>query len=103
MRSQLRTIWATEDADLRVPLGRLNSAYPDTFTFAVDGLIGASPETLVQSSRGAVTARVLAGFLDRGTRDVALVVHAPRIGVVVAGSSPPRLRASSEIMGNRDA
>ena len=53
-------------ADLRVPLGRLAAAYPDTFTFAVDGLLGASPETLVQSIGGRVTARVLAGSSARG-------------------------------------
>ncbi|MGR9852510.1 chorismate-binding protein, partial [Escherichia coli] len=34
--------------------------------FAVDGLIGASPETLVTVSRGTVTARVLAGTTARG-------------------------------------
>ena len=54
------------NADLRLPLGRLNSAYPETFTFAVDGLMGASPETLVQSSHGSVSARVLAGSSARG-------------------------------------
>lgn len=58
-------------ADLRLPLGRLNSAYPETFTFAVDGLLGASPETLVQSSRGSVSARVLAGSSARGADAVA--------------------------------
>lgn len=53
------------DADLRAPLGRLAVAYPDTFTFAVDGLVGASPETLVRSVGGAVSARVLAGSSAR--------------------------------------
>ena len=36
------------DADLRPVIARLAQAYPDTFTFAVDGLIGSSPETLVR-------------------------------------------------------
>lgn len=54
------------DADLRLPLGRLAAAYPDTFTFAVDGLVGASPETLVRASGGTVSARVLAGSAARG-------------------------------------
>ena len=49
------------NADLRRPLDALHAAYPDTFTFAVAGLIGASPETLVRSSRGQLSARVLAG------------------------------------------
>ena len=53
-------------ADLRVLLGDLATGYPDTWTFAVDGLIGSSPETLVTASRGTVTARVLAGSAPRG-------------------------------------
>ena len=66
------------NADLRVPLERLSSRYLDCWTFAVDGLIGASPETLVRSTSGAVSARVLAGtrgrhaddaVRDRGARD----------------------------------
>ncbi len=55
-----------ETADLRLPLHRLANAYPDTFTFAVDGLIGSSPETLVRASGGIVSARVLAGSAARG-------------------------------------
>jgi len=54
------------DADLRRLVRALASAYPDTWTFAVDGLIGASPETLVTVSGGTVTARVLAGTIARG-------------------------------------
>jgi len=55
-----------ERADLRVLLGELATGYPDTWTFAVDGLIGSSPETLVTASHGSVTARVLAGSAPRG-------------------------------------
>src|SRR6185503_13252608 len=44
-------------ADLRRLVRALASGYPDTWTFAVDGLIGASPETLVTVSGGTVTAR----------------------------------------------
>lgn len=54
-------------ADLRRLVRALSHDYPDTWTFAVDGLIGASPETLVTASRGVVTARVLAGTIPRGT------------------------------------
>ena len=54
------------DADLRLPLARLAEAYPDTFTFAVAGLMGSSPETLVRARGGTVTARVLAGSAARG-------------------------------------
>ncbi|WP_010205406.1 isochorismate synthase [Salinibacterium sp. PAMC 21357] len=54
------------NADLRVPIDALAACYPDTFTFAVDGLIGSSPETLVRVQNGAVSARVLAGSAARG-------------------------------------
>jgi len=54
-------------ADLRVPLANLARAYPDTFTFAVEGLLGSSPETLVRVSGSTVTARVLAGSAARGS------------------------------------
>lgn len=53
-------------ADLRRFVRALASDYPDTWAFAVDGLIGASPETLVTVSAGTVTARVLAGTAARG-------------------------------------
>ena len=52
-------------ADLRVPLGRLAERYLDCWTFAVDGMLGASPETLIRSTAGAVSARVLAGTRAR--------------------------------------
>ena len=54
------------DADLRRLVRALAAAYPDTWTFAVEGLIGASPETLVTVADGTVTARVLAGTTARG-------------------------------------
>ena len=60
-----------EGADLRVLLAELASGYPGTWTFAVDGLIGASPETLVTAHRGSVTARVLAGSAPRGADTLA--------------------------------
>ena len=53
-------------ADLRVAVGRLALGYPDCWTFAVDGFVGSSPETLVGVRDGAVTARVLAGSSARG-------------------------------------
>jgi menaquinone-specific isochorismate synthase len=54
------------EADLRLVAATLLTAYPDCYAFAVDGLIGASPETLVKSERGEVSARVLAGSAARG-------------------------------------
>lgn len=64
-----------ENADLRVPLSRLAKRYIDCWTFAVDGMIGASPETLIRSIHGNVYARVLAGTRRRSddeSRDLAL-------------------------------
>ncbi len=51
--------------DLRAPLRRLASSYPGCWTFAVDGLIGATPELLVRRERGLITSRVLAGTIRR--------------------------------------
>lgn len=53
-------------SDLRRLVRALSTGYPDTWAFAVDGLIGASPETLVTVHNGTVTARVLAGTIGRG-------------------------------------
>lgn len=50
-----------EDIDVRAVLGRLNSAYPNCWTFNVAGLVGATPELLIGVSEGQVTSRVLAG------------------------------------------
>lgn len=55
------------ESDLRRVLVDLSLGYPDTWTYAVDGLIGSSPETLVRVARGTVTARVLAGSAGRGS------------------------------------
>jgi len=53
-------------ADLRRVLMELALGYPDTWTFAIDGFLGASPETLLRVSRGGLSARVLAGSTARG-------------------------------------
>jgi menaquinone-specific isochorismate synthase len=53
-------------ADRRLPVARLALGYPDCWTFAVDGFIGSSPETLVVVDDGSVFARVLAGSAARG-------------------------------------
>jgi menaquinone-specific isochorismate synthase len=54
------------ESDLRRALVEFALGYPDCWTFAVDGLVGASPETLVRVHHGAVDARVLAGTASRG-------------------------------------
>lgn len=58
------------ESDVRRALVELALGYPDCWTFAVDGLVGSSPETLVRVHHGTVTARVLAGTRSRG-RDAA--------------------------------
>ena len=55
-----------DEAALRATIRQLAEDYPDTWVFAVDGLIGASPETLVRVDHGQVSARVLAGTAARG-------------------------------------
>lgn len=55
------------DADRRALLRELADRYPDCLTFAVDGLVGASPETLVSVHAHEASARVLAGSTERGT------------------------------------
>ncbi len=62
--------------DIRIPLGRLADRYTDCWTYAVDGMIGASPETLVRQTDGSITARVLAG--TRGRRDAVAADHRER-------------------------
>jgi menaquinone-specific isochorismate synthase len=61
--------------DVRAPLRRLSTAYPNCWTFHVDRLFGATPEMLVRRERGLVTSRVLAGTIRRtgdDARDLAL-------------------------------
>ncbi len=63
-----RDLYATaaEDIDPRIPLRRLADRYPECFTFACDGLIGATPELLISRDGGQVSALVLAGTVPRG-------------------------------------
>jgi menaquinone-specific isochorismate synthase len=69
-------IAATASAiDARPILNKLSENYPATWVFAVDGLIGATPELLLRLSRGMVTSRVLAGTIPKtgdDARDLAL-------------------------------
>jgi len=56
-------------------LVRLNNRFPDCWTFAVDGLVGATPELLVRRAGESVTSRILAGTVRRSSnlhRDDAL-------------------------------
>ncbi|HEY8456442.1 MAG TPA: isochorismate synthase [Actinopolymorphaceae bacterium] len=60
---------ASEPVDLRWPLRRLAERYPACWTYAVRGLIGATPELLVRLDNGLVTSRVLAGTIRRSDDD----------------------------------
>jgi menaquinone-specific isochorismate synthase len=52
--------------DVRSVAVGLVQRYPDAVTYAVDGLIGASPETLIAAHHGHFFSRVLAGTAARG-------------------------------------
>lgn len=55
----------TGELDVRWLLHRLAERYDTTWVFAVDGLVGATPELLVRREKGLVTSRVLAGTIRR--------------------------------------
>ncbi|WP_058749029.1 isochorismate synthase [Curtobacterium oceanosedimentum] len=57
-------------ADRRAILLDLAAAYPQCVTFAVDGLVGATPETLARTDGTELSARVLAGSAARGADPV---------------------------------
>jgi menaquinone-specific isochorismate synthase len=57
---------ATGPIDARVLLGRLAARYPECYTYACDGMVGASPELLIRRDGRQVSALVLAGTTPRG-------------------------------------
>jgi menaquinone-specific isochorismate synthase len=63
-----RDLLVTADAPLdpRQLLRRLADRFPDCWTFAVDGLLGATPELLLRRNGRQLSARVLAGTAPRG-------------------------------------
>jgi menaquinone-specific isochorismate synthase len=52
--------------DVRRLLTRLAARFPDCWTFAVDGLLGATPELLLRRTGRQLSSRVLAGTAPRG-------------------------------------
>jgi len=75
------TATAAEPIDARVVMEKLAEKYPNTWVFAVDGLVGATPELLVRLTKGLVTSRVLAGTIRRtgdDQRDLALAASLAR-------------------------
>jgi menaquinone-specific isochorismate synthase len=55
--------------DPRFLLGGLAERYPTCWSYAVDGLVGATPELLVRRAAGVVESRVLAGTIWPGEGD----------------------------------
>ncbi len=64
------------ELDPRALLAPLSRTYPSCWTFAVDGLIGATPELLVRRTGDHVVSRVLAGTTPRGSDAVVDAQHA---------------------------
>ena len=60
-----RIVWARAPFDPRLLVRRLAARFPSCYTFAVDGLVGATPELLARRWGRAVTSRVLAGSAPR--------------------------------------
>ena len=72
---------STAHIDVRPILRKLAHEYPSTWTFSVDGLVGATPELLLRLSRGMVTSRVLAGTIPKtgdDEKDLALAASLAR-------------------------
>jgi menaquinone-specific isochorismate synthase len=72
-----RDLYATASGpiDERLLLARLAARYPDCYTFACGGLVGATPELLIKRQDGEISSLVLAGTAPRGDdpgRDAAL-------------------------------
>ena len=65
--------------DVRALLQRLAMRYPSCWTFAVDGLIGSTPELLVRRTGDHVVSRVLAGTTPRSTDAVVDARHAAEL------------------------
>ena len=72
---------STQEIEAIPVLKKLAAEYPSTWTFAVDGLVGATPELLLRLSRGMVTSRVLAGTIPKtgdDEKDLALAASLAR-------------------------
>jgi len=72
---------AADPVDPRWLLAGLAEQYDNTWVFAVDGLVGATPEMLVRLEKGLVTSRVLAGTIRRtgdDAKDLALAARLAR-------------------------
>jgi menaquinone-specific isochorismate synthase len=75
--------FADDPLDQRVLLRRLADRYPDCFTFACAGLIGATPELLIRREGATVSSLVLAGTMPRGVTPE----EDARLGAALLGSA----------------
>ena len=67
--------------DTRHIMKKLSEKYGSTWIFAIDNLVGATPELLVRLNKGLVTSRILAGTIQRtgnDERDLALAASLAR-------------------------
>jgi menaquinone-specific isochorismate synthase len=71
--------------DPRRLLRRLAARFPDCWTFAVDGLLGATPELLLRRTGRELSARVLAGTAPRGAGE-----DDARLAAALIGSAKDR-------------
>jgi menaquinone-specific isochorismate synthase len=60
-------VWSEVPFDLPAIVGRLALRFPSCFTFLTEGLVGASPERLIQRSGRRARSTVLAGSAKRGS------------------------------------
>ncbi len=74
---------AAEPIEARWLVHRLTATYPTTWTYLVNGMVGATPEMLVRRQGGLATSRVLAGTIRRGTPDA----DAARLAAALNASS----------------
>ena len=58
-------VWSKSSFNAQLLLERLHAAFPECFTFLVDGLVGASPELLLRQSGRRVESVALAGTAPR--------------------------------------
>ena len=86
-----RDVFATADEpiDARVLLRRLADRYPDCFTFACDGMIGATPELLVRRAGGGQRPRARRNAAARGRPGTG---RGPRRGTAGLGEEQRRAR-----------
>jgi menaquinone-specific isochorismate synthase len=78
-------VTADRPLDPRRILRRLGDRFPDCWTFAVEGLLGATPELLLRRTGRALSARVLAGTAPRGAG-----AEDERLAAALAGSAKDR-------------